>query len=87
MSFFYDIFKNFNIDDLSTKTTVSIILGVGLSIVGKIKIISLGEEQIILESHKDRITIDGNNLKINSVSKGELVVAGKIFNLAFGGEK
>lgn len=85
MSFFCDLMKSFNIDDLKNETTLSMILGVGIMIVGNIKIQTLGEEQIVVSSKKQKIEITGTDLKIKSMTKGEIVVGGNIKNLSLAG--
>ena len=81
MSFFYELCKCFNIDDLSAKTTITTILGYGIMIVGKIKIKDIQEDTISLISNKEKITVLGKNLVIKSISKGELIVSGIISDI------
>ncbi len=81
MSFFYDLLNYFKVDDFSSKTSISIIVGVGLMIVGNIKILNLSDEDLKFQSGKDIIEIVGENLKLRSVSKGEIIIEGKIKNL------
>jgi len=84
MSFFNDFLDYFSIDDMTNKTCITTILGVGVVIVGKIKIENLSEERIELFSGKDKIVINGIDLKIKSVSKGELIVSGNVKNVGSG---
>ena len=81
MSFFYELCKCFNIDDLSAKTTITTILGYGIMIVGKIKIKDIQEDTISLISNKEKITVLGKDLGIKSISKGELIVSGIISDI------
>lgn len=81
MSFFYELCKCFNIDDLSAKTTITTILGYGIMIVGKIKIKDIQEDTISLISNKEKITVLGKDLVIKSISKGELIVSGIITDI------
>lgn len=85
MSFFCDLMKSFNIEDLKNETTISMILGVGIMIVGNIKIQTLGNEQIVILSKKQKIDITGEDLKIKSMTKGEIVIGGNIKNLSLVG--
>ncbi len=87
MSFFSDILKSFNVDDLKSKTTLTFVLGVGIVVVGKVKILSLGEEKIVIGNKKQKITIFGQSLLIKSMAKGEIVVGGEINNIAIVGGK
>ncbi len=87
MSFFSDILKSFNVDDLKSKTTLTFVLGVGIAVVGKVKILSLGEEEIVIGNKKQKITIFGQSLLIKSMAKGEIVVGGEINNIAVVGGK
>lgn len=87
MSFFYDLMKCFNISDISSKITLTFVLGVGLAVVGKVKILNLSEEEIVVGNKKQKIIISGNDLIIKSVSKGEVIIGGSVLNIsASGGE-
>ena len=55
MSFFNDFLENFNIDSLADKVTITLILGVGLMIIGKVKILHLSENVINLKINKVKI--------------------------------
>lgn len=84
MSFFNDFLNYFKIDNSSENTIISAVVGVGIMIVGKVKIISLGDSQIQIKSNKDVVSIDGDNLKIKSLAKGEIVISGKINKIDLG---
>lgn len=84
MSFFNDFLKYFDINDINSKTTITEILGHGVIIVGKIKINDIQEDSISLISGRDKIDIFGRELKIKSISKGEIVIAGNIFKIETG---
>ena len=78
MSFFYDFLEYFSIADLNTKTTVTMIVGVGAMIMGNLRLSDIQENSITFVSNKDKIFIIGEELKIKSISKGEVVIAGNI---------
>lgn len=81
MSFFYDFLKFFDINDTSLKTTITTIVGTGVMVVGNLKINDIQESSVILGSKKEKIFITGDNLKIKSISKGEIVIAGNVKNI------
>ena len=85
MSFFNDFLESFKIDDSAGKTIVSMIVGVGIMVVGKIKIMNLDDENIVIKSNKDVLKINGEKLKIKSLAKGEIVVSGNITEIGLGG--
>ena len=87
MSFFYDFFKYFDIKDLVDKTTITTIVGYGAVICGNLKIKEISEDFIYLYSKKDKVKIYGFDLKIKSIAKGEIVVAGKINKCELGEQK
>ena len=78
MSFFYDFLKYFDIKDIDAKTTITTIVGYGVILIGKIKIKNIDENEISIISNREKIMLYGTELTIKSISKGELVVAGKI---------
>ena len=84
MSFFYDFLNYFDITDMSNKTTIFSILGVGLVVEGNVSILSLSNELIELKSYKEKVSIYGENLLIKSISKGEIVIEGKIIKTEIG---
>ena len=85
MSFFNDFLESFKSDDSAGKTIVSMIVGVGIMVVGKIKIMNLDDENIVIKSNKDVLKINGEKLKIKSLAKGEIVVSGNITEIGLGG--
>ena len=84
MSFFYDFLDYFKVDDLSDKVLITTVLGVGVMIVGKVKIENLSEELIELKTKKEKITINGTDLKFKTISRGEIVLSGKVFKIETG---
>lgn len=84
MSFFYDFVKEMKISDLETETLMSFILDKGFRVIGKIKVMLLEENKIIVKSHKKQITIYGENLEMNTIAKGEIIVSGKVFKIEVG---
>ena len=78
MSFFYDFLECFNLKDLTGKVAVSFVLGEGLIVVGKIKVLKFSDELIELKAEKYKLLICGKLLKISSMGKGEIVVSGDV---------
>lgn len=81
MSFFYDLMQTFNLKDLDGKLTISLIFDVGVCVIGKFKLIDINEEEVIIESNKIKYKIEGKNLLVKSISKGEIVISGNVFKL------
>ena len=81
MSFFCDFLKYFDVSDISLKTTITTIVGVGVAVVGNLKIKDIQDEFIMLSSKKESVKIYGQNLKVRSISKGEIVIEGNIKNI------
>jgi len=81
MSFFCDFLDCFNMESIEDEVRISMVLGVGIGIVGTIKILSLSDSLIVIKSVKRKIILSGSVLKIVSMSKGEFIVSGKIENL------
>lgn len=82
MSFFYDFLKELHIDDLSDKVAISMILNEGIMILGNIKLLNFSEESIVLSLKDKEIVVEGENLKIKTIAKGELVVVGNILKVS-----
>lgn len=78
MSFFYDFLKYFDIKDLDAKTTITTIIGLGIVVIGKIKIKNIQENEVKFSANKKVISVCGENLSIKTISKGELVIRGEV---------
>ena len=78
MSFFDEIFNQFDVNDCENEIFVSMILNKGVSIVGKIKIVSFDESEIILSSKNKLIKTKGSDLKIKSAARGDLFIVGNV---------
>ena len=78
MSFFYDFLDYFKTYDLKSETQITIVFGVGMMIVGNIKLILSDDCEMLIESGGKAIKICGDNLKIKSVAKGEMIIEGNI---------
>lgn len=87
MSFFYDFLDYFKINDLNEKVSVFAVLGVGIVIMGKFTIINLEEEVIELKSGKSFISVHGENMQVKSISRGEIVLSGKLVKVETGEQK
>ena len=85
MSFFYDVLKEFEVEDFSQCTSINYIENKGAVVVGNFKILTLNDSLICLKSQKNLIQIEGENLSLKTISKGEIVVVGKIFLIKNGG--
>lgn len=84
MSFFNDILNIFEIDKEAKILSINFILNKGLAIYGSFKIITINEDMIIVKTARDRVEIEGENLTIKTMAKGELIVCGKIFCIRSG---
>ena len=67
-----------SIDDLTDKGCCDIVLGFGVRILANFKIETLTEDEVVLKCRKNRIKIIGSELKILSLSKGEIEISGKV---------
>lgn len=84
MSFFNDFLDFFKVKDLTNKVSLSMIVGVGLIVVGKIKILNFSEELIEIKADKQKINLYGEELSISTMSKGEIIVAGIVKKIDMG---
>lgn len=78
MSFFCEFLKLLSIDDLTDKVCCDVVLGYGVKISANFKVESLEENEIILKCKKERIKVFGKNLKVLTLSKGEIEISGKV---------
>ena len=86
MSFFNDIFNEFKVD-LDDRITLSYIENKGVHIVGKFEVLTFNNSIIKLKTRKNIFVIEGENFEIKTIAKGELMVVGKVFNIALGDQK
>ena len=84
MSFFYDVFSALGIDDISNNLSINFVEEKGIVVVGNFKILTLNDELLQLKTKKNLIKIKGENLAMKTVSKGEIVVMGKVFSIRAG---
>ena len=84
MSFFNDFSSLFNLSELKNKSMVNLILGVGVVVIGKIKLNVFNDNIIDIFVEKEKIEIIGNDLKITSIGKGEMIVSGNIKSVNVG---
>ena len=78
MSFFCDVLNYFKLNDINDKVLISLIPGNGVVVYGNFKIKDVSENNMVLCSKKDNVFIAGENLKISTITKGELVLSGLI---------
>lgn len=78
MSFFYDFINSLSIDDLGNKVCSSLVFDCGVRISANFKIETLQEDEIVLKCKKNRIKVIGKNLKVVSLAKGEIEIAGNV---------
>ena len=78
MSFFNDFLQSVSVDDVKNKICCDLIFGKSLRVLGDFKINALYEDEILLGFGKVQVKILGNELKIVTLSKGELEVAGNV---------
>jgi len=84
MSFFYDFFDEITSIDDTDNLKLTYVQNKGVVVVGKFKILTLNDELIILKIKKDKNEIKGENLMIKSISKGEIAVFGRVYNINCG---
>lgn len=79
MSFFYDVLSYFDLNNAGDYSLVSYLPNIGAVIYGDYKIEILSDSEIIARNNKRKdIIIKGTNLHIKSISKGEIVIEGKV---------
>lgn len=84
MSFFYDLIENVKISNIHNEMIVSIIIGQKILIVADFKIINLSENLIEIEYKKSLYKVLGDSLKVESLSKGEIVITGNVLGFVRG---
>lgn len=84
MSFFYDFLENVSVGGLKNELMVSIVLGYKIMVGGNFKIKTLSDDFVEIEHKKINYKIIGEELKIESLSKGEIVVLGNVFGFVRG---
>ena len=70
--------------DLSDKIEINMLLGVGVAVVGNVKIKDFSDSTIEIICSKKVLKFVGEKLKISSISKGEIVISGEIFSFETG---
>ena len=78
MSFFCDFLKEISFDDMRNGVGVSVVLHKGIMIIGEIKLTNFSEAKIQFKAFDEDLVVCGDNLKIKSISKGEIVVVGDV---------
>lgn len=84
MSFLYDFFDYFKTYNPNEKPMITLVFGVGIMIVGNVKIANIADDFVDVIFKKKLIKVVGNGLKIKSISKGELVVEGNVLRVEQG---
>ena len=85
MSFFYDVLNVFDISDLNNELIVSLVVGVGVRIFGDVLMESFSDNEIILKYNKKSYKCFGSDLKIKSISRGEIFIKGNVVGFVEGG--
>ena len=81
MSFFNDFLKEFDVSLVKDLVEMFCVLGVGIVVLGDVKIDEMSGELIVLKSKKRLIKIIGERLYISSVASGEFVIKGNVKNV------
>ena len=84
MSFFDDILKNFELKNFVDEIVVTLVVGVGIMVVGNIYVSDFATDEILISFKNERYKIIGNNLKLKSMSKGEIIVVGDVLSFVRG---
>lgn len=87
MSFFCDVVDFFKIDNIDDKISITFVVGHGLMVVGKFKIDRIDENEIVIESPKEKVVIVGEKMILVSVAKGEIAISGSISKIETGATK
>lgn len=77
MSFFNDFFSEIGFNS-SERLAVTVVFGKGAYVFGAYKILALAESEIVVLVNKKYYKIFGENLKIKTMSKGEMVIVGNV---------
>lgn len=77
MSFFNDFFTEIGFNS-SERLAVTVVFGKGAYVFGAYKILALAESEIVVLVKKKYYKIFGENLKIKTMSKGEMVIVGNV---------
>lgn len=83
MSYFDENLKSLNISELAIETTtVHFILHEGIVVEGFKKIFELSENKITLALKTgETLIVTGDKLEVKEIAKGEISVAGEIYNI------
>lgn len=78
MSFFYDYLNDLNVKNDDANLKILMALNKGICVEGKFSIVNFDDLQIVINVGKTNFKILGQNLKIKSASKNEIVVIGNV---------
>ena len=84
MSFFNELFEDLDIKQVSDNLSIRYEQNVGIGVIGNFKILTLNEQNIWLKTSNGLVQIEGENLSVKTMTKGELIIKGKILKLIFG---
>ena len=87
MSFFNDLFDDLGVCDWQQKLIINCVEDEGLVISGVFKILIINSEIVSIKTSQKIIDIEGENLMLKTLAKGEITVHGTIKNIKFGGKK
>lgn len=83
MSFFNEFIDSFSFEDISeNKISVCVVFGLGVKIVGNLKIDEMNEDKIVLARKKDKIAVVGTGLEITTLAKGEIEINGNVIGVS-----
>lgn len=82
MSFFYDCLNDLNIKNDDANLKVLMVLNKGICIEGKFNIVNFDDLEVVINVQKNNFKIIGQDLKIKSVSKYEIVITGNVLGFA-----
>ena len=84
MSFFCDVLNYFDLKDIKNNVLVSFIPEIGAVIYGALKIKNISEDLLVFDYKNKEIVVAGCGLKIDTISKGEVVIIGEINDIKYG---
>lgn len=71
-------------DEIGKGYKLILLNGRGVYVCNYKKIIDYSSEKVVLKVHNNTLEISGENLQLNLVNKGEIVIVGKIFSFGIG---
>ena len=78
MSFFCDVFQDFDVMSCDKKVKAVVVFGERVFVVGNVKVDMLSADKIILKNKQMSVVVWGENLFVETMSKGEFLIKGNV---------